>query len=178
MAAFIPVTQFAPLGLTFTTTGATELTDAAVNILIPGADEEAADVQIGGGTFNANVWTTDKQSMWHGPERTNIVEAVYDAIGLAAALGWFKGVEALRAVAAFQVARYPQYAGHFDTYEEVRISRNFETKLGLAFAEDDVAIAPPCDDPDAVDCRTVWSFRNALDTSVWSEVVLPLSLDA
>lgn len=79
-------------------------------------------------------------------------------------------LEALKDIAAAQVAQYPQYRGHFDGYRLVRIKRAVRTKLGLAFAAGEYAIAAPAR-PTVLPMTgsryvTVWSLRNGIDTSV------------
>lgn len=76
----------------------------------------------------------------------------------------------LKATAAAQVARYPQYKDHFAIYRLVRVKRDVKTKMGLAFARGEYAIAVDQDpEPTRVRCEkfvTVWSKRNQIDTSV------------
>lgn len=76
----------------------------------------------------------------------------------------------LKATATAQVARWPQYNGHFSGYRLVRIKCDVKTKMGLAFARGEYAIAIDQDpDPRRVRCEkfiTVWSRRNQVDTSV------------
>lgn len=77
----------------------------------------------------------------------------------------------LRAIAVAQVARWPQYAGHFDSYRLVRVKCDVKTKMGLAFARDEVAIGIERSPTHQLYDRlgrfvTVWSRRNAIDTSV------------
>lgn len=72
---------------------------------------------------------------------------------------------AFKAEATKQVAQFPQYAGHFYGYVLGRIKRDVTTKYGLAFAEGEFVIMQP----KAVSFQeylTVWSLRNAVDTSV------------
>ena len=84
-------------------------------------------------------------------------------------------LECLKAIAAKQVARYPQYKGHFAGYRLVRIKCDVKTKMGLAFARGEFAIAIDRDlEPHRVRCEkfiTVWSKRNQIDTSVRSSDV-------
>ena len=71
-----------------------------------------------------------------------------------------------------QVQRYPQYKGHFDDYVLVRVRRNIKTKMGLSFIKDELTIANPkihCPEFGPlvnVPFVTVWSSRNAIDTSI------------
>jgi hypothetical protein len=79
--------------------------------------------------------------------------------------------ESLKATAAAQVAQYPQYRGHFTSYRLVRVKRDVTTKLGLAFARGEYAIATERRDelpglPSSGKFVTVWSRRNQVDTSV------------
>jgi hypothetical protein len=77
----------------------------------------------------------------------------------------------LKATATVQVARYPQYKNHFTSYRLVRITRDVKTKMGLAFARGEYAIATEKKDelpglPSNGKYVTVWSRRNKIDTSV------------
>lgn len=77
----------------------------------------------------------------------------------------------LRATAIAQVAQYPQYRNHFDDYRLVRIKHDVKTKMGLAFARGEFAIATEKKDeipglPSSGRFVTVWSRRNQVDTSV------------
>lgn len=77
----------------------------------------------------------------------------------------------LKATAAAQVARYPQYKNHFASYRLVRIKSDVKTKGGLAFARGEYAIATEKKDelpglPSSGRFVTVWSRRNQVDTSV------------
>ena len=79
--------------------------------------------------------------------------------------------ESLRAIAAAQVAQYPQYKNHFTGYRLVRVKRDVTTKAGLAFARGEYAIATERKDelpglPSSGKFVTVWSRRNQVDTSV------------
>jgi len=79
--------------------------------------------------------------------------------------------ESLRAIAAEQVSKYPQYAGHFKRYCLVRIKSDVTTKMGLAFACGEYAIASPVAEPTTWTSEkfvTVWSRKNQIDTSVRS----------
>lgn len=62
--------------------------------------------------------------------------------------------------------RYPQYAGHYDGWFLVKVTRFVETKLGKAFYVGDVTIAKVNDVPDSVGDLTVFSFRNVCDTAL------------
>ena len=77
----------------------------------------------------------------------------------------------LKATATAQVAKYPQYKNHFTTYRLVRIKSDVKTKMGLAFARGEFAIATEKKDelpglPSSGKFVTVWSRRNQIDTSV------------
>jgi hypothetical protein len=77
----------------------------------------------------------------------------------------------LRATAAAQVAQYPQYRGRFAGYRLVRVKCDVKTKMGLAFARGEFAIATEKRDelpglPSSGRYVTVWSRRNQIDTSV------------
>jgi len=79
--------------------------------------------------------------------------------------------ESLKSIASTQVAQYPQYRSHFADYRLVRIKRVVKTKMGLAFAEGEYAIATAVRDelanlPSSGRFVTVWSRRNKIDTSV------------
>ena len=79
--------------------------------------------------------------------------------------------ESLKSIATSQVAQYPQYKGHFADYRLVRIKREVKTKMGLAFASGEYAIATTVRDelpnlPSSGRFVTVWSRRNKVDTSV------------
>lgn len=65
---------------------------------------------------------------------------------------------------------FPQYDGHFDQYRLVRITRQFKTKMGVAFEEGDIAIAKPyrCNWDNTLRV-CAFSFRNVCDTIVNSE---------
>ncbi len=80
-------------------------------------------------------------------------------------------LRSLLATAAAQVERYPQYRGHFASYRLVRVRRDVKTKMGLAFARGEFAIATEKKDdlpglPSSGKYVTVWSRRNQVDTSV------------
>jgi len=80
-------------------------------------------------------------------------------------------LKSLMATATAQVARYPQYTGHFTSYRLVRIKRDVKTKMGLAFARGEYAIATEVRDelpglPSSGKFVTVWSRRNEIDTRV------------
>ena len=77
----------------------------------------------------------------------------------------------LKGTAAAQVARYPQYRGHFASYRLVRVKGDVKTKAGLAFTRGEYAIATEKKDelpglPSSGKFVTVWSRRNQIDTSV------------
>lgn len=77
----------------------------------------------------------------------------------------------LKETANAQVARYPQYKGHFANYRLVRIKCEVKTKAGLAFTRGEYALATPKTDelpglPSSGRFVTVWSRRNQCDTSV------------
>lgn len=77
----------------------------------------------------------------------------------------------LKATAAAQVARHPQYKNHFTGYRLVRVKCDVKTKAGLAFARGEFAIATEKKDdlpglPSSGRYVTVWSRRNQVDTSV------------
>jgi hypothetical protein len=73
--------------------------------------------------------------------------------------------------AAAQVAQYSQYKNHFTGYRLVRVKCDVKTKMGLAFARGEFAIATEKKDelpglPSSGRYVTVWSRRNQIDTSV------------
>jgi hypothetical protein len=77
----------------------------------------------------------------------------------------------LMATAAAQVTKYPQYRNHFASYRLVRVKADVKTKMGLAFARGEFAIATEKTDelpglPSSGKYVTVWSRRNQIDTSV------------
>lgn len=77
----------------------------------------------------------------------------------------------LKVTAAAQVGQWPQYTGHFASYRLVRVKVDVKTKLGLAFARGEYAIATERRDelpglPSSGRFVTVWSRRNKVDTSV------------
>ena len=84
-------------------------------------------------------------------------------------------LESLKTVAARQIEQHPQYRGRFASYRLVRIKCDVKTKMGLAFARGEYAIAIDQDpEPNRVRCEkfiTVWSKRNQIDTSVRSSDV-------
>lgn len=87
------------------------------------------------------------------------------AIDLAATL------ESLKSIATTQVASFKQYKNHFTSYRLVRVTCDVTTKLGLAFARGEYAIATEHRDelpglPSSGKFVTVWSRRNKVDTSV------------
>lgn len=78
----------------------------------------------------------------------------------------------LQVQAADQVSRFPQYRGHFDEYKMVQIKRAIKTKMGLAFDQDEFAIAKPeirhfirHDNVKGV-AITVWSMKHKCDISI------------
>jgi len=80
-------------------------------------------------------------------------------------------LKSLKTTAAAQVAQYPQYRNHFASYRLVRVKRDVETKMGLAFARGEFAIATEKTDelpglPSSGRFVTVWSRRNQIDTNV------------
>ena len=80
-------------------------------------------------------------------------------------------LKSLLAIAASQVAQYPQYKGHFAKYRLVRVKSEVKTKIGLALARGEFAIATEKTDelpglPSSGKYVTVWSRRNQIDTSV------------
>jgi hypothetical protein len=79
--------------------------------------------------------------------------------------------ESLKAIAAAQVAQYPQYKNHFASYRLVRVKCDVKTKAGLACKRGEFAIATEKKDelpglPSSGKYVTVWSRRNQIDTSV------------
>jgi hypothetical protein len=64
--------------------------------------------------------------------------------------------------------RYPQYVNHWDTWGLARITNTVKTKLGTAFAPNDVVLIKPAEPgkivPDAY--ATAYSFRNGIDTAI------------
>jgi hypothetical protein len=78
-------------------------------------------------------------------------------------------IEFLKLTAAAQVAKYPQYDGHFVGYRLARVTRNVRTKMGPAFTKGEFVIAtertmfPGMSDDWTV---TAWSRKNAVDTSL------------
>ena len=80
-------------------------------------------------------------------------------------------LKSLLAIAASQVAKYPQYKNHFAGYRLVRVKSEVKTKMGLSFAKGEFAIATEKKDvlpglPSSGKFVTVWSRRNQIDTSV------------
>ena len=80
-------------------------------------------------------------------------------------------LQSLKATAAAQVSRYPQYKNHFTSYRLVRLKTEVKTKMGLAFTRGEFAIATAKKDelpglPSGGRFVTVWSRRNQIDTSV------------
>jgi hypothetical protein len=77
----------------------------------------------------------------------------------------------LQATATAQVSQWPQYTGHFASYQLVRLKCDVKTKAGLAFTRGEYAIATKHRDelpglPSSGKYVTVWSRRNRIDTSV------------
>jgi len=66
------------------------------------------------------------------------------------------------------VERFPQYSGHFDGFEVVRVTSSVSTKAGEAFKAGDLSLGrweePNEDRP--FGAWVVFSFRNGVDTSV------------
>ena len=85
-------------------------------------------------------------------------------------------LKSLLAIAASQVSQYPQYRNHFASYRLVRVKSEVKTKMGLAFAKGEFAIATEKKDelpglPSSGKFVTVWSRRNQIDTSVKTTAV-------
>ena len=98
---------------------------------------------------------------------TNTTTTDSNATLTAAALPGEQMIDTLRRLAAAAVAAYPQYAGHFTNYRLVQIKRPVTTKMGLAFARGEFAIAASAVRGIIGDRYvTVWSLRNQIDTSV------------
>lgn len=79
--------------------------------------------------------------------------------------------ESLKAVAIAQVAQYPQYKNHFETYRLARIKCDVTTKAGLAFRRGEYVLATERTDerpglPSSGKFILAWSRRNKIDTSV------------
>lgn len=76
---------------------------------------------------------------------------------------------AIREYAEQTHSEFPQYAGHWNDYVLVRITRRVETKAGEAFEAGDVAVARY---DHTIACGwsycTVYSVRNGVDTSVFT----------
>jgi hypothetical protein len=78
----------------------------------------------------------------------------------------------LKKAAEAQVAAYPQYKGHFDSYILVQVTRKVTTKGGLAFNKNELALAkaethsPECGPFVGKQFRTVWSANNGCDVSI------------
>lgn len=75
----------------------------------------------------------------------------------------------LKATAISQVAKYPQYLGHFERYTLARVKRDIKTKMGLAFTKGEFVIVAPDGEfhlPGTTKFRTAWSRKNAVDTSI------------
>lgn len=83
-------------------------------------------------------------------------------------------MSALLATATAQVAKYPQYAGHFANYKLARVKKDIRTKMGLAFMKGEYVLAKT--HPAEVHAPsgmvllsagvTAWSRRNACDTAL------------
>ncbi|MPR10137.1 MULTISPECIES: hypothetical protein [Hyphomicrobiales] len=82
-------------------------------------------------------------------------------------------LQALKAAAARQVAHLHQYDGMFTNYVTVKIKHEIRTKMGLAFAANEIAIAEPTSN--AIEegpyagqhQRTVWSMKNQVNTTLF-----------
>ncbi len=84
--------------------------------------------------------------------------------------------ETLKTAAATQVARYPQYRGHFEYYVLVRARKNVKSKMGQSFVKDELAVARPVvyDEQRTLPSGrvknyqtiVVWSLTNRCDTHV------------
>lgn len=81
-------------------------------------------------------------------------------------------LQSLKMLAASQVAKYPQYAGHFDNYRLARIKRDIRTKMGLAFIRGEyvIAVERKAEVWNGVEVLpagvTAWSRRNSCDTYI------------
>lgn len=65
--------------------------------------------------------------------------------------------------------RFPQYRGHFDAYEVVRVTRSINTKAGQAFKRGDLTIAKWQEADERFGLPAGWvafSFRNGCDTGI------------
>lgn len=86
----------------------------------------------------------------------------------------------LVAQAQADMAKYPQYKGHFAGYVLVRIERTITTKMGVAFRAGEMAIAAPVTHESvsaagkAGRFATVYSHSNRCDTSVPADSVRPV----
>lgn len=69
--------------------------------------------------------------------------------------------------------RFPQYRGHYDDWEVVRITRRISTKMGEAFRAGDLTLARwhEADGPYSPAGWTAFSFRNGCDTGVGRHAV-------
>lgn len=79
----------------------------------------------------------------------------------------------LRARAAAAMAKYPQYAGHFDGYRLARMKRDVKTKMGQAFVKGEYVIAVESEPVFASNGVlaagfriTAWSHLNTCDTAI------------
>lgn len=83
----------------------------------------------------------------------------------------------LKSQAEKQNEQWPQYKGHFDNYVLVTVTKRIKTKMGVAFEKGDMAIAVPAikphitTDPTWRRFRTVYSFRNQIDTSIPEDAI-------
>ena len=79
-------------------------------------------------------------------------------------------VEVLVQMAEQQLAQYPQYRGHWNGWQRVRVTRDLKTKLGLAFRAGDVVLMNPTSIHTSPNVRgefvMCYSFRNKVDTSI------------
>ncbi len=60
--------------------------------------------------------------------------------------------------------QYPQYKGHWDDYELVRVTMDLTTKSGVAFLKGDITIGKRNSSMMFGTDFTVYSIRNAIDT--------------
>ena len=80
----------------------------------------------------------------------------------------------LKLQAQRDMARWPQYAGHFDGYRLCRVKRRIKTKMGLAFEKGEIAIFKDGRASDGVDdgiAVVVYSASNRCDTGVFAKDV-------
>jgi hypothetical protein len=81
----------------------------------------------------------------------------------------------LRAQARAKFKPHPQYKGHWDKHILVRVTDLIETKMGIAFVADELALgAPEITLCDGKPYRSVYSVRNGIDTVVWQAQVVPV----